>query len=114
MNIKLYLRENRISVREMSVITSIPYSTLNDIVNNKVNLEECQYKTLKKIAVFLKVNIEDLVYENEDFQTFRNEIHHSLKDNGEIETLIYILENRKIDYYMLHEDMLKAMYLIVF
>ena len=112
MNIKVYLKENRISVREMSVITSIPYSTLNDIVNNKVNLEECQYKTLKKIAVFLKVNIEDLVYEKEDFQTFRNKIHHDLKDNGEIDTLLYILENRRIDYYMLHEDLLKAMYLI--
>ena len=69
MNIKVYLKENKISVREMSMITSIPYSTLNDIVNNKVNLEECQYKTLKKIAVFLKVSIEDLVYEKEDFQT---------------------------------------------
>lgn len=112
MNIKAYLKENKISVREMSMITSIPYSTLNDIVNNKVNLEECQYKTLKKIAVFLKVSIEDLVYEKEDFQTFRNKIHHDLKDNGEIETLLYILENRRIDYYMLHEDLLKAMYLI--
>ena len=98
MNIKVYLKENKISVREMSMITSIPYSTLNDIVNNKVNLEECQYKTLKKIAVFLKVSIEDLVYEREDFQTFRNKIHHDLKDNGEIETLLYILENRIVDY----------------
>lgn len=114
MNIKEYLNENNISVREMSVITSISYSTLNDIVNNKVNLEECQYKTLKKIAVFLKVSIEELVYEKEDFQTFRNKLHHDLKHNGEIETILYILENRRIDYYMLHDDLLKTMYLISF
>lgn len=76
MKIKAYLKENHISVREMAAVTSIPYSTLNDIVNEKVNLEECQYKTLKKIAVFLKISIDDLVYEKEDFQTFRNKLHH--------------------------------------
>lgn len=112
MNIKEYLRENHISVREMSVITSIPYSTLNDIVNRRVNLEECQYRTLKKIAAFLKISIEELVYENEDFQTFRNKLHHDLKSCGEVEVILEILEKRKIDYYLLHEDMLKAMYLL--
>lgn len=112
MNIKVYLKERHISVREMSSITSIPYSTLNDIVNGKVNMEECQYKTLKKIAVFLKINIDDLVYEKEDFQTFRNNLHHELKNQGELNTLLNILENRKIDYYLMHEDILKAMYLL--
>lgn len=112
MNIKVYLKERHISVREMASITSIPYSTLNDIVNEKVNLEECQYKTLKKIAVFLKINMDDLVYEKEDFQTFRNNLHHELKDRGAIDTLLSILENRKIDYYLLHDDFVKAMYLL--
>ena len=97
MNIKLYLKEKDISIREMSTVTSIPYSTLNDIVNGKVNLEECQYKTLKKIAVFLKVNIDDLVYEKEDFQTFRNKLHHELKRQGDISVILNILENRTID-----------------
>ncbi len=112
MNIKVYLKEKDISIREMATITSIPYSTLNDIVNGKVNLEECQYKTLKKIAVFLKVNIDDLVYEKEDFQTFRNKLHHELKSQGDIPIILNILENRIIDYYLLHEDVLKAMYLL--
>ena len=115
MDIKAYLKEHNISVREMSLITAIPYSTLNDIVNGKVNLEECQYKTLKKIANFLKISIEDLVYEKEDFQTFRNNLHHDLMYcNDEIELVIEILEKRRIDYYMLHGDMLKGMYLLSF
>lgn len=112
MNIKAYLKENHISVREMAMITSIPYSTLNDIINEKVNLEECQYKTLKKIAIFLKISIEDLVYEKEDFQTFRNKLHHDLKCNDEIDVVLEILEKRKIDYYLMHEDRLKALYLL--
>lgn len=112
MNIKLYLKERHISIREMASITSIPYSTLNDIVNRKVNLEDCQYKTLKKIAVFLNLSIDDLVCEKEDFQTFRNNLHHELKNMGEITTLLSILENRKIDYYLRHEEYVKAMYLL--
>ncbi len=114
MNIKEYLNQNNISVRQMSLITAIPYSTLSDIVNERVKLEDCQYKTLKKIAVFLKVSIDDLVYQEEHFQTFRNNLHHELRLKGDVDVVLDILEEKRIDRHLLHQDMLKAMYLLSF
>lgn len=112
MDIKAYLKDKKISIREMSEVTRIPYSTLNDIVNNRVNLEECQYRTLKKIALFLNVSMDALVYEKEDFQTFRNKLHHEIKDTDSVEIVLEILETKKIDYYLMHHDNLKALYLL--
>lgn len=112
MDIKAYLKDKKISVRAMSEVTGIPYSTLNDIVNNKVNLEECQYRTLKKIASFVGVSIDNLVYEKEDFQTFRNKLHHEIKCTDSVEIVLEILETRKIDYYLMHHDNLKALYML--
>lgn len=112
MILKDYLRENKISVRKMSIITSIPYSTLNDIVNNRVDMEECQYKTLKKISEFVNIPIDDLVYQKEDFQTFRNKLHHRIKCMDELELLAEILQQKEIEYYYRHEDVLKALYLL--
>ena len=54
MNIKKYLQENDISLKTMSEITTIPYATLSDIVNEKVDLYECKYKTLRKLSLFLQ------------------------------------------------------------
>lgn len=112
MDLKEYLKEKQISVREMSRITSIPYSTLHDIVNDKVKLEDCQYKTLKRISEFVEVPVDYLVYEKEDFQTFRNKLHHRIKASDELELLVEILERREIDYYCFHADVLKALYML--
>ena len=99
MVLKQYLKEKNISIRQMSIMTNIPYTTLNDIVNNRVFMEDCQYKTLKKIADFVNLSIDDLVYQKEDFQTFRNKLHHRIKVSDELDLLVEVLEHKEIDYY---------------
>ena len=112
MNIKKYLKENDISLKTMSEITTIPYTTLSDIVNEKVDLYECKYKTLKKLSLFLKISIDDLVYEKEDFQTFRNNLHHEIKNSGLLEVAADVLQRKRIDYYYQNDDIVKALYLL--
>ncbi len=112
MNIKKYLQENDISLKTMSEITTIPYATLSDIVNEKVDLYECKYKTLRKLSLFLNKPIEELVYEKEDFQTFRNNLHHDLKNQSFLEVAADILQKKRIDYYYQNDDIVKALYLL--
>ncbi len=112
MDIKQYLRENHISIRKMSIITSIPYTTLSEIVNGKVRMEDCQYKTLKPIADFCNISIDRLVYTKEPFQIFRNNLHHDLKRYGDIALAIMLLKNKTTDYYYQNDDILKAMYVL--
>ncbi len=114
MDLKKALKEKGISIRKLSIITSIPYTTLNQIVNGKVEMEECQYKTLKPIADYFNVSVDELVYQKEDFQTFRNNLHHRLKSYGEELLLLEILENKSVEYYYENGDILKALYLVSF
>lgn len=112
MNLKKYLKENHVSIRRLSMITSIPYTTLYDIVNGRVKLEECQYKTLKPIASFCHLTVDELVYEKENFQAFRNKLHHRLVNEDELAIVEDLLVNKSIDYFYEHEDYLKALYLL--
>ena len=112
MDIKKYLKDNNISIRKMSIITGIPYTTLSEIVNGKVSMEDCQFKTLKPIANFCHVTVDDLVYQAEDFQTFRNKLHHKLVASDELDFVIEVYESKAIDYYRHHSDHIKALYLL--
>lgn len=47
-----------------------------------------------------------------DFQTFRNELHHELKEKGDLETVVNILEDRRIDYYLAQNQYLFSLYLL--
>ena len=50
-------------------------------------------------------------YEKEDFQTFRNNLHHRIKSN-ELGCILEIIESDDVSTYMRHEDYLKALYLV--
>jgi hypothetical protein len=53
----------------------------------------------------------EIVSEKEDFQTFRNNLHHRIKNN-ELELVLDIIEKDDVAAYMRHEDYLKALYLV--
>jgi len=112
MNLKNYLKEKNISIRKLSIITALPYATVYDIVNGRIKMEECQYKTLKPIAVFCNVSVDELVYQYEDFQTFRNKLHHRLVKEDELDVVASLLESKSIEHFCAHEDYLKALYLL--
>ena len=54
------LKTRNISINECSKRTGIPYSALFSIVHKKVRLENCQYKTLKKLADFFSCSTDEL------------------------------------------------------
>ena len=54
------LKARNISINECSKRTGIPYSALFSIVHKKVRLENCQYKTLKKLADFFSCSTDEL------------------------------------------------------
>lgn len=64
MNLKEYLKSKEITIYNLSKHTGIPRTTLEDIVNGKVDLIDCKYKTLKKISDFTEVPVDVLVEEN--------------------------------------------------
>ena len=60
MNIAEYCRARKITIKSVSDACGIPYSTANDIINGRISLEKTSYGSVKKIAEFLSVSLEEL------------------------------------------------------
>ena len=111
MNFEKELNKRKTNIRACSIQSDIPYATLYPIVKGQVDIGTCSYFTVAKLARFLGYRPDEIVYEKEDFQTFRNNLHHRIKNN-ELECILEIIESNDVSTYMQHEDYLKALYLV--
>ena len=59
-NIRDYCRQKNISTSRLSELTGIPYSTVNDIVNGKTDINNVRYGHVKSIARALSLSVDEL------------------------------------------------------
>ncbi len=97
------MNEQNISVYNLSKITQIPYSTLNDLYNCKTSLSKCSAYTVYKISNALQISMEELIKDSLqpriNFNLFRSNVCHELKILGDIDFIIKTLEEDKITKY---------------
>jgi len=55
-----YLKKEKISIYSLSKETKIPYSTLNDLCNGKVEIDNCKVSLLIKLSETLGIDIKEL------------------------------------------------------
>lgn len=60
MTFKQYIKKQNYTTATIAKQTSIPYSTLNDIVNGKTDIDNVKFIYVRKIAGCLKISIEEL------------------------------------------------------
>ena len=86
---KLYKRlvKNKLSIYRVSQLSGIPYSTLNDLFNEKTSLLNASVETLYKLSKVFEVSMEELLSESIDvefkrieFDLFRSHIQHLYHD----------------------------------
>ena len=58
--LKDYLKQNNISLYSLSKQCDIPYSTLNNLSNGKVDIDNCSFGMLKKISRELSISLDEL------------------------------------------------------
>lgn len=94
------LLEKNISKYRLSKESNVPYTTINDICNGKTKLEKCSAETIYKISKVLDVSMEHLIepyiHPRVDFDLFKSNICHRLKELGDTEFLIEVLESDQI------------------
>lgn len=65
-----YLQKQKISIYSLSKSSNIPYSTLNDLVNGKVDINNCKVSILVKLSKALNLNLDSIyklcVYEDNE------------------------------------------------
>jgi len=100
MNINKLLEQQNITKYRLSKKSGIPHTTINDICNNRVDIKKCSAETLYKLAKALDVSMESLVADameyRADFEIFKSNVCHLVKDMGDINFIIDTLETDKI------------------
>ena len=91
------LKKQNMNIRICSQKSGIPYATLYPIIKGQVDIGTCAYYTVEKLAKALGYRPDQIVYRTEDFQTFRNNLHHDIKRN-DLQTVLGIIENEDVEY----------------
>ena len=111
MDFVVELKKQKMNIRTCSMKSGIPYATLYPIIKGQVDIGTCAYYTVEKLAKVLGYRPDQIVYHKEDFQTFRNNLHHDIKRN-DLQTVLGIIEHEDVEYYRLHGDYVKMLYLV--
>ena len=116
------LREKQLSVYQCAKESSVPYTTLLDIVKGKTRIEKCTAETIYKLAKMLNVAMEELLAEcfkgnestpdSRDFEIYKSNICHLVKDKGDIEFIIDTLKENKIRTYWERKWYRESFYLL--
>lgn len=99
------------SIRNFAIDNQIAYSVLYDICSGKKQLSDCKLSTIIKIAKGLNVSIDDLISE-EPFTQFRDSLHNSIKQRGDLPWLIETLKENKAPLIYQNRQILHAIYLV--
>lgn len=111
-----YLQNQNISLYALAKKSGVAYSTVNYIVNGKTPIDKCSVQTFKRIADALDLSMNELYekcqYTIEDFEVFKSNIGHMIKENGQLSFIEEILLSDKIETYWENQSRLQAMYLL--
>ena len=114
------LAKNNMTPYRLSRISGIAHTTLNDIISGKTKLEKCSVGTAYKLAKALQVSIEYLIEpfdetsleSRQNFETFKSNVKHRVKDIGDIDFIIETIESDIIRRYYKAGWYPEALYLL--
>lgn len=122
MKLTSLLRERQLSVYQCAKESTVPYTTLLDIVKGKTRIEKCTAETLYKLATTLNVAMEELLAEcfrenentsdSRDFEIYKSNICHLVKDKGDIDFIIDTLKENQIRTYWERKWYRESFYLL--
>lgn len=100
MTINELLEQKNMTKYRLSKSSGVPQTTIIDICSGKARIEKCSADTLYKLAKTLEVPMETLI-ENAmvyrpEFEVFKSNICHLVKDLGDLDFIIDTLEKNQI------------------
>ena len=111
------LMENiKITQYRLAKDSGIAYTTINDICSGKAQIEKCSAETIYRISKVLGVSMESLVEpfldERSDFELFKSNTCHKLRELGDIQFVIELLEEDYIRKYYKKKWFPESLYLL--
>ena len=111
------LEKQNVTKYRLSKESGVPHTTVIDICSGKAELEKCTAGTLYRIAKVLGVTVEEILesaaseYRN-SFETFKSNICHYVKDMGDLEFIVDVLQKDEIRIFYEKRWYPEALYLL--
>ena len=116
MKIHEIIKDKKISQYKLAKNSGVPYATISDICSGKTQLEKCNAETIYRIAKALDVTMEELVepyIENRiDFELYKSNVCHRLREMGDIDFIISTIEQDDIRRYYKKRWYPESLYLL--
>ena len=114
--LKEILKQKNMSIYQCAKLSGIPYTTLSEVVRGTTRLEKCSAEVVYKLSRVLGISMETLIYDSvevrSDFEIFKSNICHRVKDDGDIDFVISVLESDDIRRYWSKKWYPEAFYLL--
>lgn len=116
MTVNGIMKRKHISMYRLAKDSGISYTTVNDICSGRARLEKCSAETIYRISKVLGVSMESLIEpcleERPSFELFKSNTCHRLKELGDIEFVIELLEQDMISKYYEKKWYAESLYLL--
>lgn len=116
MTINELMEKNKITKYRLAKNSGVPYTTVNDICSGKAQIKKCSAETIYRLAKELNVSMESIIEPfmetRIDFELFKSNTCHELKEKGDIEFVIQLLENDSIRKYYRKKWYPECLYLL--
>lgn len=108
---------------KLAKASGVPHTTINDICNGKTKIEKCSAETLYRLSKPLGVSMEELIEDGmkgegadmeyrSSFDVFKSNVCHQVKDVGDLDFIIHILEADRIRKYFNKKWYPESLYLL--
>jgi len=110
------IKNSGMSIYKLAKLSNTPYATCNDIISGKTQLEKCSAETIYRLAKALNISMEELInpymIKRGSFENFKSAICHRLKEKGDLDFLIDVLESKDIRTYFYRKWYPECLYLL--
>ena len=116
MLIREIMEERKITVYRLAKLSGVPISTVNDIYHGKAQIEKCTaetvYKLAKSLDISMDVLMESCLEKRIDFELFKSNVCHQVKELGDVPFIIQVLESNDIRAYHRRKWYAESLYLL--
>lgn len=116
LELEAILKKMNMTIYQCAKLSGIPYTTLSEVVRGKTRLEKCSAETVYRLSKVLNVSMEDIMADSieprDDFEVFKSNVCHLVKDNDELDFIVITLQKDEISRYWNKKWYPEAFYLL--
>ena len=100
MNLNDLMLEKNLTKYKLAKTSGVAFTTVSEVTTGKTKIKNCTGETLYLLAKALDTTVEDLLMDSmeyrQNFETYKSNICHMVKDMGDLDFIIDTLKSDKI------------------